>query len=354
MKRNKVTLIIALILTIIALFYTFTNRNSTFSSELKDFAIDDSSGVTRIFLTDKVNRKVDLVKIAPGNWTLNNNYHARNEVVEMFLKTMLDIEVKQPVPKAAHNNVVKHLASTSVKVEIYAKSFRINLFGKIKLFPYEKCIKTFYVGGATQDNMGTYMLMDNSSVPFITHIPGFRGYLSTRFSSLEDDWRDPTIFNQKLSDIKSVSLKFVSDPNQSYSITNNGDRTFKLMSLNEGKFISGYDTNKVIDYMASFSEIKFESLLNDLDKNRKDSIIRSKPFHILSLTDSQGKLFTMKTYHKQANDGEVDEFDKPVLYDRDRLYALINNDKDFVLIQFFVCDKILRPLNYFINNRLIK
>ena len=349
MKRNKITIIIALILSVIAAFYTFTDRNGTFSKELSNFAIEDSNNVTRLFLTDKSNRKVDVIKIAPGNWTLNKNYKARNEVVEFFLKTMLNIEVKQPVPKAAHNNVVKRLASSSVKVEIYAKAYRIDLFGKIKLFSYEKCIKTFYVGGATQDNMGTYMLMEDSKTPFITHIPGFRGYLSSRFSSLEDDWRDPTIFNQKLSEIKSVTLNNLFDPSQSYSIYNNGNRTFNLKSLINNNMIQSYDTNKVIEYMASFSGIKFESLLNNLDKKRRDSIVNSMPFHILTLTDIQGKSFVMKTFHKRSNPGELDEMNNPILFDRDRLYALINNDKDFVLIQFFVCDKILRPLNYFVN-----
>ncbi|NVO01904.1 MAG: DUF4340 domain-containing protein, partial [Bacteroidetes bacterium] len=329
-----------------------TNNNGTFNKELKDFAIEDSSVITRVFLTDKTGRKVDVVKIAPGNWSLNKNYHARNEVVEVLLKTLLNIEVKQPVPKAAHNNVVKNLASTGVKVEVYASSYRINLFGKIKLFPYEKCIKTFYVGGATQDNMGTYMLMENSSVPFITHIPGFRGYLSTRFSSVEDDWRDPTIFDQKLDEIKSVTLKNNSEPNQSFTIVNNQNRTFNLVSLIDGKTLTNYDTSKVIEYMASFGDIKFEALLSELNKNKKDSIIKSKPFHILSLTDSKGKVHTMKTFHKRSNPGEADELDRPVFFDRDRLYALINDDKDFVLIQFYVCDKILRPLNYFSNNSL--
>jgi hypothetical protein len=42
----------------------------------------------------------------------------------------------------------------------------------------------------------------------------------------------------------------------------------------------------------------------------------------------------------------VDDFmDIPV--DVDRLYGLTHNNKDFVLLQYFVFDKVLRPLSYF-------
>ena len=33
-------------------------------------------------------------------------------------------------------------------------------------------------------------------------------------------------------------------------------------------------------------------------------------------------------------------------FDLDRAYALVNNGQDFVLIQYFVFDRIMRPLQY--------
>jgi hypothetical protein len=49
-------------------------------------------------------------------------------------------------------------------------------------------VKQYYVGHATQDNTGTYMLLTNPETdknyedPFVTHIPGFDGFLSTRYN----------------------------------------------------------------------------------------------------------------------------------------------------------------------------
>jgi len=188
--------------------------------------------------------------------------------------------------------------------------------------------------------------MEKSTTPFITYIPGFRGFISIRYSAKEDDWRDHTIFNQRLTDIRSVKLEFTEDPEQSLIVINNGS-SVTIQPLNNGNPLTAFDTLKVLDYITSFDNIKFEALLNNLDIADKDSIINSQPFHIITLTNRSGDEFIVKTFHKFASEDEFDLEGNPVLYDRDRLYALVNEDRDFVLIQFFVFDKILRPLTYF-------
>ena len=53
---------------------------------------------------------------------------------------------------------------------------------QVKIFSNKKILKTIYVGGDTQDQLGTYsMILDNSSEPYVLEIPGFKGYLSSRF-----------------------------------------------------------------------------------------------------------------------------------------------------------------------------
>lgn len=189
--------------------------------------------------------------------------------------------------------------------------------------------------------------MEGSETPFITYIPGFRGFISIRYSPREDDWRDHTIFNQRLSDIASVKLEFNEDPEQSFIVYNNKNNSLSLKSLKQNSFISSFDTLRLLNFITSFDNIKFEALLNHLEIQNKDSILSSRPFHIITLTTRKGKEIVVKTFHKYASGGELDIEGNPVLYDRDRLYALVNEDRDFVLIQFFVFDKILRPLSYF-------
>ena len=99
--------------------------------------------------------------------------------------------------------------------------------------------------------------------------------------------------------------------------------------------------------MSGFRNLSYEALLNDMNKIQKDSILASQPFIIISLTDTAGVTKTIKTYHKQGPAGQTDPHGIPLPYDLDRLYALVNDGKDFTLIQYFTFDKVLRPRTFF-------
>ena len=353
MKKNKLTLILALILAAVAIILILSKTKTTNLKAISDFAVEDTTNVTKIFLADKQNREITLEKNAQNNWVVNKDYFASKNNVEVLLSTMLNLKVKKPVPKVAHNNVVSRMAGIAVKVEIYQMVYRINILG-LKMFPHEKLTKTYYVGDSTQDNLGTYMLMENSNTPYITHIPGFRGFLYTRYSTRVKDWRDHEIFKYLISNIKSVKIEFNENSQESYIITKKQEHTFSLFSISENAEVSNYDTLKLLNFLASFRDIRFEALLNDMRKEKKDSIISSSPFQIITVIDTANNVNAVKTFHLNAAEGELDVNGDTILYDRDRLHALINNDKDFTLIQFYVFDKITRPLSYFTNDTILK
>ena len=58
-------------------------------------------------------------------------------MINIFLKTLYRIEVRMPVALAARNNVIKRLASSAVKTEIYQTVYRIDFWG-LKLFQKNK------------------------------------------------------------------------------------------------------------------------------------------------------------------------------------------------------------------------
>jgi hypothetical protein len=302
-------------------------------------------------MADKNNNTLKLTRLEAGTWVVNDKYPAQKLTITMLLTTMLQLQVKAPVPLAAHNTIIRQLAVNSVKVEVYQKKFRIHLFNKIKVFPHEKLSKVYYVGGATQDNRGTFMLMEHSSEPFIIYLPGLRGFISPRFMPFEKYWRDYTIFRKNINEIASVKIEFPSNPELSFIVRNNNNRKVTLVSLAENREIPNFDTIKVLNFLSSFRNINFEALLNDMEKHRKDSILSSTPFHLLTLTDTNGISQTIKTFHKPPKYDEIGINGKPEPYDIDRMYALVNDGKDFVLIQFFVFDPIIRTITYFFKNQ---
>ncbi|MFH1319242.1 MAG: DUF4340 domain-containing protein [Bacteroidota bacterium] len=337
MKKNRIIIIITIVLVIIAAYLYFTSKKGTIQKELKDFAIEDTSLITRIFLADKSEKRVLLERIKPEHWTVNGKYKARKDLINVLLKTIKTLKVKSPVSRAARDNIIKRLATSAIKAEIY-------------LGDSEEPVKVYYVGGETQSRTGTYMLLENSSDPFIIQIPMFSGYLSTRYTTDEYEWRDKTIFNYPFKDIASVTVEYPSIPNSSFIISNTGDWTYSLRSLINNELIPDCDTTRLKIYLTYFKNIQFEGFIRKLDNAFRDSIISSTPQQIITVSDMSDRSTTIRTFLKPLPGVTFDMAGNQLVYDIDRMYALIDGQKELVTIQFFVFDKLLLGIDDFIEN----
>jgi len=347
MRKNKIILIITLLLAVLAGFLVLNKSKSTLQKEISDFAVPDTASVTRIFMSDKANNEVLLERRPDGSWSLDGKYDAHVENVNIFLATIANLEVREPVARAAHNNIVSLLATRSVKVEIYQQSYRIRL-GKYKFFPYEKLAKTYYIGDATMDNAGTFALLEGADTPVIIYLPGLRGFVATRFSTAKTDWRVHTVFNKKLPEINDITVEFTQKPEESFKVVNNNNKSLGLIRLSDNQIIPRFDTLLLMSFVNSFRNIRYETLLNDMNAHKKDSIVSSTPLHRITLNLNDGSTQSATTFGRMLPVPEIDVFDgSTITYDRDRMYALVNKDQDFVLVQFFVFDKILIPLSAF-------
>jgi len=350
MKKNKIIVIISIFLAIAAMMLVVTQSDKTFKRSLSDFEIEDTAAVTKIFMADKNNHTVELTRQPSGNWMVNNTWKASKNSIDLILQTMHNLTVKEPVPRPAYNNVIRDLAVNSVKVEIYQKVYRINLFNRIRWFPHEKLTKVYYIGGATQSNRGNFSLMEGSSVPFITWLPGFRGFVSPRFQPIPKYWRDYTVFKKNLPEIATVLVEFPTKKNESFQMTNQGNILISLSTYPEKQVIPDFDTLAALNFLTAFRNLNFEAILDDFNPHRKDSILSSLPLIIITLTDTSGSTTLMKAFFKEG-DGQTDINGDVIPYDLDRLYALVNNGEDFVLIQYFNFDRVLRPRSFFLLER---
>ena len=76
-------------------------------------------------------------------------------------------------------------------------------------------------------------------------------------------------------------------------------------------------------------------------------MINSIPYNIITVVDKAGDTTQVKTFLKPNDKGAIDMEGNIMTSDVDRLFALVNNGRDFVLIQYFVFDKVFRPLEFF-------
>ena len=354
-KNNRITIIIAALLVVIAGLLIWNNRYlSTIRGDAADFMVWDTASITKIYLADRFDHE-SLLERQDNGWMLNKTYKAHSKQVQYFLTTLYKVRIKMPVSRASHDHIVKQLAVNSTKVEVYQMVPRINLFNRIKLFNHEKRTKVFYVGDATKDSSGTFMLKEGADKAYIVYIPGFRGFISTRFTANPDDWRDHTVFNASLADIQSVTVEFNRHPESSFRIDNTGRHQYTLTRLEDQTSLP-YDTLKVINMLSSFNDLRFESLLNNLmNPQRRDSIIQSPYLHRITLTTKDGATSQLTIFEKLVTntaiheiEGRVDEEGNPLdPIDHDRIYGLMNDGKDFVLLQYYIFDKVLHPVEYY-------
>jgi hypothetical protein len=355
-KKNKLMLLIVLGLGIIALsLVLLKNTSGTMKKAYKDFAINDTASVTKIFLADKIGNEVLLSRNSEGFWMLNNSHLANQDNVNLLLFTMEHLAVWAPVSKSSHDNIIKRMAVVSTKVEVYQKAHLIDFWG-IKLFERDRLTKTYYVGEPTMSNDGNMMLMEGSSQAFIVYLPGFRGFVSPRYSAYESDWRDHTVFKTRLPQIQEIKHENILEPEESFIVTKSGSRTFELTHLLSGKILPDYDTIKIIDHVSAFRKVNYEAMARNIEKDYLDSMPKFH-FYTLTLKDVEGKVTVAKMYHQpellitnyQKTNEQIEE-----THNLDKFYLKINNEPDIYVAQFFVFDRLIQPLSYYLKTNLKK
>ncbi len=332
LKKNIIYLVVIIILIAVAIFLTIRNDNSTIKRELRDFAIEDTSAVTRIFMVNKEGTSV-LLERTDDHWTVNRKYLARKDAIDLLLKTMNRLTVLSPVSNTATSEVIKRLAVKSVKVEIYSN---------------HQLIKTYYVGGPTQDNMGTFMILEGSSVPFIVGIYGFRGYVAAKYFTNPYEWRSPHVFNETLRNISEVKVEYPQKPDKSFCIVNDNHWNIKVIDLNNNSPLKLIDTLSVKTYLSGFRKINFNRFVNNTDTLLRDSLLMRSPLAIITLKNAKAQEKQIKLYLRLAEHPEKNPEGNP--YDLENLFGFLS-DSSFVYVQYYVFDPLLKELNDFKPHR---
>jgi len=338
MKQNRILLILVVLVATIIAWFVLSKSNSTLGKELQNFAIEDTASIDKIFIADKNGNSSTLERVNSSTWTVNKKYEARQDGIKTLLLTLNKMKVRNPVAKAMEPKVLRDLSGpVQKKVEIYSNG---NL------------LKVIYMGVESMDKMGTYMLLENSSAPFEVHIPGHRGFLQSRFIVDEHIWRDISIFKYDYRDIRKIQVRYPEVPNQGFDLKYDG-KNLELNNVGSSSPVVGLDTLKAFQYLNEFRRVVYEFIVvESFPKQTRDSIIASQPFVMISVTDKTGDTKEVKGFHRKTPGRIVEDPSIPLVpYDTDRLYGTINNDKDFVLIQFYQMGRILKTREWLLGGK---
>jgi len=192
------------------------------------------------------------------------------------------------------------------------------------------------------------MMLEGSSVPFVVHIPGFVGYLSTRFFVEETGWRSTTLFKYNFNDIKGITVANPDDPRSSFHLLSSGNNQYSITSPDGTPFPGTLDTIGVRFYISQFEKVNFEFFADNLSNTTIDSLLAAKPYRSLILEDHAGKTRKVVAY-KRPGFGKVDAEGNTLIWDDTRLWALID-DKSWVVIQYFVFNTLFaKSINFMIQ-----
>lgn len=333
MKQNRLLLFLVIALAGVIAWFVLSKSNSTLGKELQNFSIEDTASIDKIFIADKNGNSSTLERVNSGVWTVNKKYTARQDGINTLLLTLNKMKVRNPVAKAMEPKVLRDLSGpVQKKVEIYSNG---------------SLLKVIYIGAESMDKLGTYMLLENSNAPFEVHIPGHRGFLQSRFIVDEHIWRDIAIFKYDYRDIRKVQVRYPEVPALGFDLTYDG-KAVKLFNVGSSSPQAGLDTLRALQFLNEFRNVGFEFIVvESFPKQTRDSILASQPFAMISVTDKTGETKEVKGFHRKVQGPQADSTGTP--YDTDRLYGSINQGKDFVLIQFYQMDRILKTRDWLLG-----
>ena len=302
---------LSIILTMAALIWVLSNDEKSTITLENNFAISDTASISKIFIADRNGITITLNR-NNNNWLINNKYLVRKDAIETILSTISQIKIQRPVSKNAFDNVVKNLATTGVKIEIYTNN--------------ETPIKTYTIGSSTSNHLGTYMFLAGSEMPFVVHIPSFNGFLSPRYGIQgnkisENDWRTTNIFSLKSEKISRITVNHILFPEKSFTLVTNS-----MTLLNNFGNEVNFNQEKVLQLLDSFNKLNCESYKDD-----KDKIEFATLNHELIVNND-----TLRTYLIGSDLVKSKEENFTVK----RMFATLNNG-ELMLIQDYVFNKVL-------------
>ena len=319
-------------------YLVFMKGNSTLPVNEKNFAVDDTASIGKIFIADMSKKTVTLERDNNGGWTVNQKYIVRPDAMNTLLKTIKQLSIKYPVSDAARNNALKSLATDNRKVEIY--DLQNNL------------INAYYVGVGTNSDNGTYMKTIDGENPYVVSVPGFHGVLTVRYITDVEDLRTRSIFSFSFNQLKEVSVHYFGKEDSSFNINVAGVDSFQLLNFKSLAAINPKQVNKekMRMYLALFRFINAEAYENN--NKERDTILMQQPFCEIKVTDVRGKIYEATCFYKPVTEASLQQFSnngEPLKYDIDHYYATINDGQDFVLIQQFHFGRLFQKINFFMS-----
>ncbi len=310
MKKNRLYIILLLVLLVVAGYlYYKKGGNGSISNNKKSFAVEDTASIDKVVISDKTGKVLVLTK-KNKKWFVSDSIPVRRDVLGVLLETIKRVEVKSPVNKPMRENLMKQLSTGAIQVEVYTD-------GSLE--------KKYFVGGPTMDGTGTFMMLDGADDPFITHIPGFEGYLTVRFNTNVNVWRDRGIFRIAPQNISLIQIDYPQSPGASFTLKVEGKDYVSLYNKLGDTAKTGINGEFLRKYLLAYSDIQYENILDQKKVPVAELLIPENLLATITVLEKEGDKHKVELFKRYFN-GEIflpksENYD----FDQDRCFVRVDN-----------------------------
>lgn len=337
MKRLIVLFLIAAALGVMVYLLMQDDFSSAAPLSTADFAIEDTSAVGKVTITDADGNEVSVERGKGDTWMVNDKYSARQDAIDLILKTFHLLEIKHPVGAQSRETIIRMMSGRHKYVRVYDRGGNF--------------LKAYYIGMKTPDERGTYMVLEQpgkgrTEIPYVMTMKSFYGYLTPRFFTDEKEWRDRTLM--RFPDLNFHRVEVINHVHEerSYAIEMEKGSEFKFQDIESGEYIAGFDTARVKDYLLLYKKMSCETYDLAFEQHQMDSILALPPsFEIKVDAHDPARNKHLRLFLRPASEKQKNRL-PDMIYDDVIMYATLDGEELF-RVQRYVLDKYLVPRQAF-------
>jgi hypothetical protein len=282
------------------------------------FHIEDVTKVGKVEIEQySKGTAVEKVTLERGldQWTVDGKYQADPSKIDVFMKTLKEIRVLEPINPKGTTSALMLLKQNHLHVQIWDRD--------------GNSMKDYLIGATNSTQTANIFKMSNSDRPYMVSKPAMEGYVSIYYSTKANDWRENVIFNIMGAEIAKVGVSYPdSNQLQSYALTLNGNQWMLSPSISA-------DSKRAEDYISSFKgKVLAESFADVLYPDMLDSLLKRTPDATLRIETKEGKTTVLHLFVRPETNANF--------------FAYLEDRKELVTIQHYVIDVFLKTGAYFV------
>lgn len=237
------------------------NEGTSSTTNFPNIAIKDTAELVSIVLS-KGAVKMQLNQKVRNQWSVNDTYTARPQLMQLLIFGLSHLEVKRPIAAEDAGEWKKQISKKAIHITVQTNS---------------KTVAFYLMQNPTDPNSSIYADEQLQNF-YIAHVPGVKGDLATLTALEKADWRSKDIFKSTVYSIHALTMQYNGAAKDNFKIEFKNN-TFSLEN------IPNADSLKIKKYLSLIPVLGVEKYLN-LEVDSVKSMIKSAtPYAMLSIED---------------------------------------------------------------------